>query len=98
MTRKSSLTDRQYCVLVGLAEGMSSLEIARRLSLSRATVQRTASEVFHNLGGVTPESGMFNSRALVSRAFQVGAIGWGLHLNDSGLVVKSVSRAVRGPK
>lgn len=96
MAKKSSLTDREYAVCVGLAEGMPSLEIARRLNLSRATVLRTASAVFRKLGGVpNPQTG-FNSRALVSRAFQLGVIGWGLHLSDSGVVTKSVARAVRG--
>lgn len=46
----ASLSARELAVLTGIANGASNLEIARELSLARATVKAHASSIFEKLG------------------------------------------------
>jgi DNA-binding CsgD family transcriptional regulator len=64
---ESNLTDREREILACFARGMSSTAIAKRLSISRATVRNHGQRILQKLG-------VHNRIAAVSRAYARGLI------------------------
>ena len=92
--RKSErISERQRAIIIGVAAGLTISDIAGRMQLAERTLYRDLRYAKDVMG---IQSSQFSVGELVNRALHANLDIQGYTLNQSGRIVSTVSRAVRG--